>query len=140
MTAGSVKVIFLVSDDICHQDAGSSYVRGYSKGAQKAWLEKELRSARADRGMDWIVVCVHQAAVSTADQFNGADLAIRQEWLPLFDRFGVDLVVCGHEHHYERSHPVGADNPVTHAELRLEGHGVITSKALVSPSAHAWES
>jgi UDP-2,3-diacylglucosamine pyrophosphatase LpxH len=26
--------------------------------------------------------------------------------LPLFDKYGVDLVVCGHEHHYERSHPI----------------------------------
>src|SRR5207302_1586234 len=32
-----------------------------------------------------------------------ADLGIRQEWLPLFDAYGVDLVVAGHEHHYERS-------------------------------------
>ena len=26
--------------------------------------------------------------------------------MPLFDKYGVDLVVCGHEHHYERSHPI----------------------------------
>ncbi len=106
MTAGSVRFVFLANDDICLQDGGSSYVRGYSDGAQKAWLEDELRRARADRGIDWIVVCMHQVAVSTADQFNGADLGIREEWLPLFDRYGVDLVVCGHEHHYERSHPI----------------------------------
>ena len=106
MTVGSVRVIFLANDDICLQDGGSSYVRGYSGGAQKAWLEKELRRSRANRDIDWIVVCMHQVAVSTADQFNGADLAIRQEWLPLFDEYGVDLVVCGHEHHYERSHPI----------------------------------
>ena len=49
---------------------------------------------------------MHQTAISTADHTNGADLGIRQEWLPLFDHYQVDLVVCGHEHHYERSHPV----------------------------------
>jgi hypothetical protein len=49
---------------------------------------------------------MHQVAISTADKFNGADLGIREEWVPLFDRYGVDLVVCGHEHHYERSHPI----------------------------------
>jgi hypothetical protein len=65
-----------------------------------------LQRARSDHGIDWVVVCMHQVAISTADQFNGADLGIRQEWLPLFDRYGVDLVVCGHEHHYERSHPI----------------------------------
>ena len=105
-TVGSVRVISLNNDDICYQDAGNSYVRGYSHGAQKAWLETELKASRQDSDVDWIVVCMHQVAISTADKFNGADLGIRQEWLPLFDKYGVDLVVCGHEHHYERSHPI----------------------------------
>ncbi|MGN6608567.1 MAG: metallophosphoesterase [Jatrophihabitans sp.] len=105
-TAGSVRVISIANDDVCYQDGGNSYVRGYSNGAQKAWLERELAAARGDRDIDWIVVCMHQVAISTADQFNGADLGVRQEWLPLFDRYEVDLVVCGHEHHYERSHPI----------------------------------
>jgi hypothetical protein len=57
---------------------------------------------------------MHQVAISTVDKFNGADLGIREEWVPLFDKYGVDLVVCGHEHHYERSHPIRA---------RGDGHG-----------------
>lgn len=105
-TAGAVRVISLANDDITYQDGGNSYVRGYSGGAQRRWLESELRAARHDRSIDWIVICMHQVAISTADKFNGADLGIRQEWLPLFERYGVDLVVCGHEHHYERSHPL----------------------------------
>ena len=105
-TAGSVRVISLANDDIVYQDGGNSYVRGYSSGAQKAWLEQELSAARRDTSIDWIVVCMHQVAISTVDKFNGADLGIRQEWVPLFDKYGVDLVVCGHEHHYERSHPI----------------------------------
>jgi len=105
-TAGSVRVIAIANDDVCYQDGGDSYVHGYSGGAQKVWLEKELAAARADKGIDWIVVCMHQVAISTADKFNGADLGIREEWVPLFDKYAVDLVVCGHEHHYERSHPI----------------------------------
>jgi 3',5'-cyclic AMP phosphodiesterase CpdA len=105
-TAGSVRVISLANDDVCLQDGGNSYVHGYSGGAQKRWLETELADARKDSRVDWVVVCMHQTAVSTTDHTNGADLGIRQDWLPLFDRYQVDLVVCGHEHHYERSHPV----------------------------------
>lgn len=105
-TAGSVRVISLANDDICYQDGGNSYVRGYSAGDQKRWLAGELARARGDRDIDWIVVCMHQTAVSTGDRTNGADLSIRENWLPLFDRYEVDLVVCGHEHHYERSHAV----------------------------------
>ena len=105
-TAGSVRVISIANDDVAYQDGGNSYVRGYSSGAQKAWLEKELAATRENRDIDWVVVCMHQVAISTADKFNGADLGIREEWVPLFDKYNVDLVVCGHEHHYERSHPI----------------------------------
>jgi hypothetical protein len=105
-TVGSVRVVSLANDDIVYQDGGNSYVRGYSKGAQKAWLEKELAAARTDRDIDWIIVVMHQVAISTVDKFNGADLGIRQEWVPLWDKYDVDLVLCGHEHHYERSHPL----------------------------------
>ena len=59
-TAGSIRVISLANDDICYQDGGNSYVRGYSHGAQKAWLTAELRAARDDHSIDWIVVCMHQ--------------------------------------------------------------------------------
>ena len=110
-TAGSVRVISVANDDVCYQDVCNSYVRGYSGGAQKRWLEEELERTRSDSGIDWIVVCMHQTAVSTGERTNGADLGIRENWLPLFDRFGVDLVVCGHEHHYERTHAIRGTLP-----------------------------
>ena len=93
-TAGAVRVISVANDDIVYQDGGNSYVRGYSGGAQKAWLEQELSAARRNPDIDWIVVCMHQVAVSTADKFNGADLGIREEWC-LFDRYGVDSWCAG---------------------------------------------
>jgi len=44
-TAGSMRVICIANDDIVYQDGGNSYVRGYSGGVQKAWLEKQLSPA-----------------------------------------------------------------------------------------------
>ncbi|MEU3878232.1 hypothetical protein AB0E87_30845, partial [Streptomyces sp. NPDC029704] len=41
----------------------------------------------------------------------GSDAGVRRAWGPLFDAYGVDLVVSGHEHHYERSHPVRGTLP-----------------------------
>jgi 3',5'-cyclic AMP phosphodiesterase CpdA len=133
-TAGSVRVISLQNDDICYQDGGNSYVRGYSGGAQKRWLERELERTRSDTGIDWVVVCMHQTAVSTGERTNGADLGVRENWLPLFDRYGVDLVVCGHEHHYERSHPIRGTLPsdtLTPLPVDSQGDLIDTSRGTV---------
>ena len=119
--AGSVRIISLNNDDVCYQDGGDSYVRGYSQGAQKRFLERELIEANEDETTDWIVICMHQVAMSSVHakitdhpNFNGADRGIREEWMPLFDKYGVDLIVCGHEHHYERTKQVrGTDTTDT---------------------------
>jgi Calcineurin-like phosphoesterase/Purple acid Phosphatase, N-terminal domain len=126
-TVGSALVISLNNDDICLQDGGFSsyrrdhvpgygalgidpYISGYSGGRQRAWLERTLARARASADIDWIIVCMHQVAMSSA-HFNGADLGIRRDWLPLFDAYGVDLVLAGHEHHFERTFPVRGTVP-----------------------------
>jgi hypothetical protein len=133
-TAGSVRVISIANDDVTYQDGGNSYVRGYSSGAQKAWLEKELAATRENHDIDWVVVCMHQVAISTVDKFNGADLGIREEWVPLLDKYNVDLVVCGHEHHYERSHPIRgqeANQTLTPKPVSLATDVIDTTKGTV---------
>ena len=134
-TVGSVRVVSIHNDDVCIEDGGFSamrveyvpeyrakgynpYIRGYSNGQQRAWLEAELAASRQQPGIDWIVVCMHQVVMSSA-HFNGADLGIRQEFAPLFDRYGVDLVVAGHEHHFERTFPV---------------RGVLSGSSLLTPA------
>jgi hypothetical protein len=117
-TAGSVRVIVLQNDDNCLQDGGDVYISGYSGGRQLAWLEKELAAARKSRDVDWVVVAMHQVMISTSDA-NGADLGLRQKYGPLFDKYGVDLVLCGHEHDYERS---------------LAVHGVVSGSETLTPN------
>jgi hypothetical protein len=131
---GSALFISLAADDVIYQDSGafvtgpapllpasstglapiqpgtSLYVHGYSHGAQTRWLEETLAAAKQDAGIDWIIVQMHQDALSSSKNGNGSDKGIRETWLPLFDRFGVDLVLCGHDHDYERSWPVRGCN------------------------------
>ena len=112
-TVGSVRFVVLQNDDVCYQNAGNFYVRGYSGGRQHQWLGATLAAARSDPGIDWVVVCMHQLAMSSAVAGNGADLGIRESFLPLFDRYGVDLVLCGHDHDYERTYPVRGVDPAS---------------------------
>ncbi|WP_213308639.1 purple acid phosphatase family protein [Paraburkholderia sacchari] len=109
--AGPASLVPAASTGNAPISAGSSfYVRGYSNGEQTRWLEKTLRHASHDDDIDWIVVQMHQDALSSSKTGNGSDKGIREAWLPLFDRYGVDLVVCGHDHDYERSYPVRGCN------------------------------
>ena len=78
---------------------------GATPNAQTTWLQQTLSTARADTTIDWIIVQMHQCALSSTTD-NGCDAGIRQAWLPLFDEYQVDLVVNGHDHDYERSYPV----------------------------------
>ncbi|MCK7625894.1 metallophosphoesterase family protein [Streptomyces sp. RS10V-4] len=110
-TVGSVRFISLANDDVAIQDSGDTYVRGYSDGAQRRWLERELKAARSNAGIDWIVVFMHHPMISSSRSGSGSDLGIRAAWGPLFDAYGVDLVLCGHEHYYERSLPVRGTLP-----------------------------
>ncbi|WP_438290674.1 purple acid phosphatase family protein [Streptomyces sp. HUAS TT7] len=110
-TVGGVRFISLANDDVAIQDTGDTYVRGYSDGAQHRWLERELKAARADAGIDWIVVFMHHPMISSSRSGSGSDLGIREAWGPLFDAYGVDLVLSGHEHYYERSLPVRGTLP-----------------------------
>jgi len=131
---GTALFISLSADDVIYQDGGplvggpaplvpaastgnpaiapgsDFYIRGYSGGAQTRWLERTLLEASRDKEIDWVIVQMHQDALSSSKTGNGSDLGLRQTWLPLFDRYGVDLVLCGHDHDYERSFPVRGFN------------------------------
>jgi len=162
----SALFVSLDADDVVYQDAGafvagpgpltpaagaggdtippgtSFYIRGYSGGAQTAWLERTLAAARADHSIDWIIVQMHQDAASSSATGNGSDLGIRQAWLPLFDRYQVDLVLCGHDHDYERSFPVrgfdamaGRDAATGEPVQTLRPHPVTTADASVFDSS-----
>lgn len=84
---------------------------GRTPNVQILWLEKTLAEGRDDPSVDMIVVVMHQVAMTTA-KGSESDLGIRQAWLPIFDRYEVDLVLNGHAHLYERTYPVrGYDAP-----------------------------
>ncbi|MGC6489218.1 MAG: metallophosphoesterase, partial [Planctomycetota bacterium] len=80
---------------------------------QYAFLERELKRSKAE----WKIVCYHHPAYTSDENDYGntwygpstrGDLRTR-ELVPLFDRYGVDIVWNGHIHSYERTWPLRGD-------------------------------
>jgi len=65
---------------------------------QTKYLEKELKNSTAK----WKIVTSHHSVFSPAKGRN-FQFAL-DNWKPLFDKYGVDLVLNGHDHTYARGH------------------------------------
>lgn len=68
---------------------------------QLEWLEATLSQAANDTGIDWRIVLSHHLFWSSSAH-QGAK-GFQDHYMPVLDRYGVDLVVQGHDHVYERT-------------------------------------
>jgi len=99
---GNVAVVSLDANDVSFEIPANN---GYTGGAQVAWLATTLASLREQPGIDFIVAYFHHCAYCTC-AVHGSEGGARQFFVPLFDAYGVDLVINGHNHVYERTDPL----------------------------------
>jgi 3',5'-cyclic AMP phosphodiesterase CpdA len=67
--------------------------------AQTAWLSRTLRRSKAR----WKIAAFHHPAFTCGRYRSDAEVVRR--WLPVFERYGVRLVLSGHDHNYQRFAP-----------------------------------
>lgn len=73
-----------------------------SGGDMLKWLEADLQSVTSD----WVIAYWHHPPYSKGSHDSDVDaqlIQMRQNTLPILDRYEVDLVFSGHSHSYERS-------------------------------------
>lgn len=85
------------------------------KNAQLVWLRDALTNSQAR----WKVVFLHHSIYSAATKRGGhggqrSVLRLRALLEPIFVGGGVDLVLAGHDHHYDRSTLQPAKSPTGH--------------------------
>jgi hypothetical protein len=69
---------------------------------QRSWLERVL--ARPEPPGTWTIAAMHHPAYSAGEHGSTAD--VQENWVPLFIRYDVPLVLAGHDHDYQRSLPL----------------------------------
>ena len=72
----------------------------YFDAKQREWLEKQLDAS----GEDWKICFFHHPLYSSGRKHGPAE-ELREVLEPVLLKHGVDVVLQGHEHFYERTHP-----------------------------------
>ena len=97
--------VVVLDTELAFQDAGR-------RQAQLAWLTDDLLRT----SQPWKIAVFHRSPFSAGGE-HGSDLAVRGQFAPIFESYGVSLVLSAHEHDYERTIPwreTAGGQPVTY--------------------------
>ena len=84
----------------------------FSDAIQLDFIRTDLSGAADNPKTDWIIVFMHYP-MYTSSPTNSEDMDLRNTLQPMFDRYGVNLVINGHAHAYERTNPMMFNNIIT---------------------------
>ncbi len=93
---------FLSLDSYGKEDSATTRLYD-TTGAQVQWIKQDLE-ANTNKG--WIVAYWHHPPYTMGSHNSDAEaelVEIRQKFIRILERYGVDLILCGHSHDYERS-------------------------------------
>jgi hypothetical protein len=86
-----------------YPDFYSASGQGLISAEQMQWLEPDLNAANKP----WKIAIMHEPGYSTGGSSSGYPHPnndhVRDSLQPLFEQFGVQLVLCGHNHYYARA-------------------------------------
>ena len=79
-----------------------------TSSSQYAFIRQDLAAASQNQNIDWIIVYFHKPMYSSPSSCSSCsgESSLRDTYHPLFDQYGVDLVLEGHTHDYQRSFPI----------------------------------
>src|SRR5918993_184163 len=89
----------------------------YEEGSkQYKFIKSDLKKSSTNSSIDWIIVHQHKPLYSTNADIEESE-RIKDTFLPLFEKYGVDFVISGHNQYYERSYPM-SNNKVVGIETK----------------------
>ena len=83
----------------------------FSDPIQLDFIITDLSNAANNPETDWTIVFLHHPMYTSTP--NSYSMDLRSLLQPTFDLYGVNLVINGHKHAYERTNPVMFNNTIT---------------------------
>jgi Concanavalin A-like lectin/glucanases superfamily/Calcineurin-like phosphoesterase len=81
-----------------------------TSSAQYNFVKNDLAAASNNPNIKWIIVNYHRAMYTSPNTCSSSTChgssSLRDAYHPLFDKYGVDLVLQGHVHNYQRTFPI----------------------------------
>ena len=100
----------------------------YLDEKQLKWFEEQLMAS----GAEWKIAFFHHPPYSSGET-HGSDESIRTQLEPLFVKYGVNVVLTGHEHFYERIKPQkGVAYFITGSSAKLREGNISTTTQLTA--------
>ena len=94
----------------------------YKEGSEQYnFIKQDLEKASQNEDTNWIIVSTYKPLYSSPSEHPAED-SLRDAYSPLFEKYGVDLVLNGHNHNYQRTYPLTYNpnesaKPITTSEL-----------------------
>lgn len=96
------------------------------------WLVDDLENTDAD----WIIAFLHHPPYSSGS--HGDMQWVQSAYVPIFEEYGVDLVLAGHDHNYERTYGLWegevAEDPIRGITYIVAGAGGASVRDVEEPS------
>jgi glucose/arabinose dehydrogenase len=78
----------------------------YEAGSKQYYfVKRDLQKSASDPDINWIVVFYHRLAYTSPALVDSIPI-LRDTYHPLFQKYGVDLVMQAHSHNYQRTYPI----------------------------------
>ncbi len=111
----------------------------YNDATQMAWCVSDIQAT----SQDWIVALFHHPAYTKGSHDSDSEtelIAMRNNFLPILEANGVDLILSGHSHSYERSYFInghyGLSGTFNSSSHTIGTNGDLSGKANTADGAY----
>ncbi len=98
ITGGEIPPRYLLNDEVIVEDIPLDT-------EQYKFVVNDLEKANDSSSIDWIIVMFHKPFYSSLTS-HIQEYIMREKYQPVFDKYGVDIVLQGHNHLYDRTLPL----------------------------------